>query len=337
MSKKTPNKRNPFKNWYERWKEKLPPIQRTYYRYSRNILWNSRDRIILSGLAIVGIIALSVYVLSIVAHTPSWLSLIIAFAILVAYVYFPLKYVWQNFNQVSVEYRLNTNIMFLKRRIDLLNKVKEKKNYRSFQFLITDLRRNLIDYLENSEIVSPPVANFELDRLRKNIDIFFNCASETLVPINKLFSLEDEIEASKYEDEGEPPDKILEWENQDLLRLETGQFDHFDLQAMDEFLDHLWDVLFDKEPKPYLISSFKHPVNIMLLSKFFIKWNQKISVCYNCKSVFKKASDDIEEYYKSMSELESEKRKRRWELRDDVIVVLVSVVLSTLIQYLIHG
>ena len=172
MSKQAPNHRNPFKNWYERWKERLPPIRRAYYRYLRNILWNSKNRIIFSGLIFVGVFAFLAFLLSGVARTTNWIALVITFAIFIAYVYFPLKYVWQNFNQVSVESRLNTDIRLLKRRIELLNKAKGKKNYRSFQVFITDLRRDLIDYLENSEIVSPPVANFELNRLRKNIRHF---------------------------------------------------------------------------------------------------------------------------------------------------------------------
>jgi hypothetical protein len=245
---------------------------------------------------------------------------------------------WTNYNQLSCEIEINIRVSSLKWKIKNLSKSVGKKNYRSFQVGISELRKNLEFFLENSEIVSPPVANFELNRLKQRIDIFCNCTSEVLVPINKLFSLEEEIEAQNFEDyqNSFPVDsEVDETGYAEEMRRDTGQFVDFDLVAMDDFLDHLWDVLFEKEIKPYSLFSYKHSVNLILLSRFFNSWNLKIAACNNCRSVFERAKNDIEEYYKSVSALESESRQRRWKLRDDAIIVIVSVGLSTLIQYLI--
>lgn len=251
-------------------------------------------------------------------------------------VFFPAKYIWSNFKQLDYEMGVSRQISFLKWRIKSLSKPSEKKkNYRSFQANMTVLRNYLVGFLENSEIVSPPISNFELNRLKTRIDIFSNVASEVLVPSNKLFSFEEEFDAHYGFDM--PPEEPDDRDEEENNRGITGQFFEFDLRAMDEFLDHLWDVLFDKEAKRYSPLSYKHPVNLILLSRFFDKWNSKIAVCGNCKAVFEKAKKDIEEYYKSVGELENERRQRRWKLRDDAIIVIVSVSLSTLIQYLISS
>ena len=152
-----------------------------------------------------------------------------------------------------------------------------------------------------------------------------------MVPSKKLFSLEEEIDDHNR---GASSEEFFDEEDEHMRDL-TGQFFNFDLQAMDDFLDHLWDVLFDKEVKPYSLFSFKHPVNLILLSRFFKTWNSKIAKYVNCSSIFERTKNDIEEYYKSVSELERESRQRRWKIRDDVMIVGVSVGLSTLIQYLI--
>lgn len=336
MTKPTNKKPNVFRNWFKKRNTKVNSILSDYYKYENNIAWNSAYRLILSILMVVWLIYLT-YAFSVgVQEVSNWLLLSFISGISIVFAYFPIKYVWANYNQLSYEFEVNKNISSLKWRLNDVRKHSGKKNYRSLQAGITELRNNLLGYLQNSRIVSLPISNFELNRLKQRMDIFFNCASESLVPIDKLFSLEDEIEAAESQDYGEPPDELVqEWEDQDIARQTTGQFTQFDLEAMDEFLDHLWDVLFDREPKRYGILTYKHPINLILLSRFFAAWNLKIANCNNCKQVFAKAKEDIESYYKTVTELEGENRQRKWKLRDDAIIVIVSVSLSTLIQYLI--
>jgi hypothetical protein len=142
--------------------------------------------------------------------------------------------------------------------------------------------------------------------------------------------------ARLYYDSVEHPTEEEEAEMfEDAQRQESGEIVSFDLYAMEEFLDYFWIVMFEKEPKRYSPFSFKHPVNLIMLSRFFDSWNSVLAFCADSKGAYEKASKDIEEYYKTVGELESERRQRRWRLRDDVTVVLVSVGISTLIQYLI--
>ncbi len=333
--------KNPFKKWYSKLWKKFLPKRRAYYRYYRNIILNSKNRILVSILFALGIFALVVVLLEVSRASNMFFAIWASFFfILVSFC--PINYIWKNFNQLDYETHVNLDINSLKWRIRSLNITKEKKNYRALQSNIAGLRSNLINYLENSEVVSPPVSNFELNRVKKRIDVFFNCKSEVLVPIDKLFSLSEQRDKEFY---GEPPEEDEDFDHYEFgktyeinqERGMTGEFNEFDLEALDEFLDYLWDVLFDKEIKPYSVYSYKHPVNLILLSKFFDMWNSKIERCENCKMVYKKARYDIEEFYKSEDELESEKRQRSWQLKDNVIVVLVSVGLSTFIQYLIHA
>jgi hypothetical protein len=343
MSTKPNKTKTPKKKWFLRENSIYnSPISRAYRKYLRNILWNSAIRIIFSaffaGLFLTTLILFLLF-LSAGKLVSNWVLTSVVLATLIVPLYFSAKYVWSNYNQLSYEIRVNQAISWLKWRIKRLRTSKEKKNYRAFQFEITILRTNLMNFLENSEIISPPIANFELNRLKERIDIFSNCASEALVPINKLFSRAEEFGAEVAQAQSEsgefnPDDELLEMEEEQNREM-TGEFTDFDLKAMDDFLDHLWDVLFEKEVKPYSPSPYKHPINLILLSRFFDRWNSKIATCPNCKEIYKRAKKDIEDYYKSVSEMEQESRQRRWRLRDDVIVVIVSVGLSTLIQYLI--
>lgn len=342
MSKSIDKTKKSLKDWRNKQNRKVDPILRDNNRYFHNLLSNSAYRIAISVLLFFGVVyfcfafGLSVEQLR---QSRNSVAIPLILGIFVVMLYFPIKYMWSNYNQLSYETELNKSISSLKWRIRNLSKPSGKKNYRSLQAGITELRRNLMGYLDNSAIVSLPVADFELNRLKKRIDIFSNCASEALVPIDKLFSLAEERDKEFY---GEPPEdedfehyefgKTYETQQE---RAMTGEFTEFDLDAMDDFVDHLWDVLFDKEVKRYWILSYKHPVNLILLSRFFATWNRKISKCSNCKEIFEKASKDIEAYYESVNELKGESRQRRWKLRDDAIIVIVSVGLSTLIQYLI--
>lgn len=335
MTKPTDGTPNSERNRIDK-RNKVDSIHRAYIRYQKNIFWNSAYRILTCFLLLFGVLFLA-FALRVSIQTSNWTYNLIIFAMFVFLIFFPLRYIWTNYNQLSYEMEVNKSISSLKWRIKRLSEPSEKKNYRSLQAGITELRRNLVGYLVNSEIVSLPVPNFELNRLRKRIDIFCNCASEALVPIDKVFSVTDrkyeeyyQIHLEEYREEREK-----EKQSSELQRKKTGYFNSFDLLAMDEFLDHLWDVLFDKEIKSHGILSYKHPVNLTLVSQFFKYWNNEISRCKNCQKRYKIISDDIETYYESVNQLANENRQRRWKLRDDAIIVIVSVSLSTLIQYVI--
>jgi hypothetical protein len=241
--------------------------------------------------------------------------------------------------QLNFETLLNSSIYDLRYYIGELRKPKTIKNYRSFQGRINRVRQNLKDFVENSEILSPPIFNYELDRLQKRIDVFFNCVSEVLVPINKLFSraeeYEQEEESQYYASQGPSEEEIFETELEQWRDV-TGEFNDFDLGAMDEFLRYLYLVLFERETKRYSPLSFKHPVNLIVLSRFFDRWNSVISSCSNSKAVYEKANKDIENYYKQLGRIESKRREQMWQLRDEVLIVILSVGISTLVQYLIQ-
>jgi hypothetical protein len=328
-----------YKRWRFRQNTRIDYIQRQALKYQGNIYSNSAYRILLSVLFFIFLIYL-LYALITNVRSGNWYLAAVSTIVFTGMFYLPAKYLWLNYDQLSYELEVSKSISNLKWRIRYLSKPQGKKNYRSFQAGISELRRNLIGYLDKSEIVSLAVPDFELNRLKKRIDIFSNCVSEALVPIDKLFSNAAERDKEFY---GEPPPDDEEFEVYDFgksyetaqERAMTGEFTDFDLDAMDEFLDHLWSALFDKEVRRYSIFSYKHPVNLLLLSRFFDEWNVKIARCNNCKPIFKKANEDIEAYYRTVSQLEGENRQRKWKLRDDVILVITSVAISTFIQYLL--
>ena len=317
-------------------------ISKKQQKYFWDIITNSIYRLLLSIILVIVSLVLFVILGNFIQGINNWVLSIAFLIVFTALVFFPLKYACINYVQITSEIELNYAINQLRRCIFSLvtKEERDKRNYRSLQVWINELRLDIVFYLNKSAFVSPPITNFELVRLKKKMDVFFNCSSEVLVPLDKLFSHADEINAdywatcSPEEDLVEDEEAISELKYQRMEK--TGQFDEFGLTEMDDFLIHLLDVLFDKEIKPYSWRTFKHPVNILLISKFFNVWNQKISNCTNCKQSFDKATNDIDEYYKSVDQLESEKRQRKWQLMDDTKIILFSVVLSTIIQYLIN-
>jgi hypothetical protein len=338
MAKKAKSK-NPFTSWFYNRNLFQNPIAKRYRKNVINILSNSLYRIIFSVVALIAIVvSLSLFIIYIPRIT-NWISQLILFGFFVALIYLPAKYFYINLNQITSEISLNFSISNLKWTISFLRKKPESKHYRSLQAKMNRLRTDIFDFLEYSEILSPPIFNYELNRLQKRIDVFFNSSSEALVPINKLFSraeeFQEETAIERYYDRPlSPEEEKMEIEDQRMKEY-MGEIDHFDLMAMDYFLNHLWDTLFEKETTRYSIFSFKHPVNLTTLSMFFEHWNSIIASHPNSKAIYEKARKDIEEYYKSIGELERERRQSRWKLRDNVLVVLISVGLSTLIQYLI--
>ena len=316
------------------------PLWKEYYENFRIILSNSLQRLFFLLLDLV-LIGLLFYLLSIslnqVAHIVGQLVLLLFF---LALLYLPFTYLYRSSIQLNFETSLNSSIYDARRYIGELRKPKTIKNYRLFQDRINRVRRNLKDFVEYSEILSPPIFNYELDRLQKGIDIFFNCASEVLVPIRKLFSRAEEYEQEMEEEQRESSQLFAEEETLEMVeehfRDMTGEIGDFDLGAMDEFMRYLWIALFEKETKRYSPLSFKHPVNLIVLSRFFDRWNSVISSRSNSKAIFEKTNKDIENYYKQLGRIESKRRQQMWQLRDEVLIVMLSVGISTLVQYLIQ-
>lgn len=315
-------------------------LQKEYYKDFRIILSNSLNRLIFLVLDSV-LIGLSLYLLSIsLNQATNIVGQLVFLLFFLALLYLPFIYFYRSFIQLNFEISLNSSIYDARYYIEELRKPKTIKNYRSFQGRINRVRENLKDFVEYSEILSPPIFNYELDRLQKRIDIFFNCASEVLVPINKLFSRAEEFEreeARAYDESSQAPsdEEILEMVEEQSRDI-TGEISNFDLGAMDEFMGYLWIALFEKETKRYSPLSFKHPVNLIVLSRFFEGWNSVISSCSNSKAIFEKANKDIENYYKQLGRIESKRREQMWQLRDEALIVILSVGISTLVQYLIQ-
>ena len=157
MSKSTNQAKKPPKKWYLRDKSIYnSAVSRAYRKYLRNILWNSALRIIASLLsASILLYSLVVFLLFLSGfkqintyYTYNWVFVSVILATFIVPLYFCAKYVWSNYNQLSYEIKINQTISWLKWRIKRLSEPKEKKNYRAFQFEITALRTNLINFLE---------------------------------------------------------------------------------------------------------------------------------------------------------------------------------------------
>jgi ABC-type multidrug transport system fused ATPase/permease subunit len=315
------------------------PLLKEYYKNLLTILSNSLNRLIFLAIDLL-LIALLLYLLStFLNYATNLIGQLILLLFFLALLYQPVAYFYRSASQLNYETSLNSSIYDARDYIAELRKPRTIKNYRSLQGKINRVRRNLKDFVEYSEILSPPIFNYELDRLQQRIDIFFNCASEVLVPINKLFSraaeFEQEMAEAQYRgSQVSIEEEVLEMEEANMRQM-TGEISYFDLEAMDDFMRYLWIALFEKEAKRYSPLSFKHPVNLIVLSRFFDSWNSDISSCSNCKAVFEKASKDIEGYYKQLGRIESKRRQQIWQLRDEVLIVILSVGISTLVQYLI--
>ncbi|HUW47129.1 MAG TPA: hypothetical protein VMW36_00065, partial [Patescibacteria group bacterium] len=150
--------------------------------------------------------------------------------------YEPVAYFYRSASQLNYETSLNSSIYDAREYIAELRKPRTIKNYRSLQEKISGVRQNLKNFVEYSEILSPPIFNYELDRLQQRIDIFFNCASEVLVPINKLFSraaeFEQEMAEAQYRDSPVSiEEEVLEMEEANMRQM-TGEISYFDLEAM---------------------------------------------------------------------------------------------------------
>jgi len=312
-----------------------------YFGKLKNILLNLRYRIvalILEGLFIVFLL------IEAVISLPSYetQSVVVQLVIIVGYFImflFPCALIFRSLDQITDELILNDSILYVRVRIRRQRKMRrEAIDVRSLQVSINNVRDNLRMLMNASKIISPPIYNYELDRVQKRIDIFFNTISEVLFPITRPFSRAEEYEEYlsrlEYESQEHPTGEELAEEYEAEQKEETGEIDSFDRDALDEFMRYLGNALFARI-EPYSAFSQRHSIDLIMLSNFFERWNSVLSQCDNCKGVFEKVTKDIEEYYKVVGRREREQRQRMQRLRDDILIVAISVILSTVVQYLI--
>ena len=207
---------------------------------------------------------------------------------------------------------------------------------------INKVRNVLKNYIDLSAIISPPIFNYELDRLQKRIDMFFNCISETLFPSTKSYSKYQEFirqemedfqleleEAFSHAEENEQDENLQE----EAPSAEDAKIHTFNMNALNEFMAYLGQVLYSPV-RYYSPLSYRHPINLIELSGFFEHWNKIVERCGNSRPHFLKAKKDVEEYYKLMGKAESQRKQRMRSLADNIVIIVASVSLSAVVTYL---
>lgn len=319
--------------WFWR---KDDPLRSWFWRNFKAVLSNSRKRIaflFLDALLIVFLFYLLSYSLE-YNRDLGLANQLFTLGFYFLLVCVPFLYGFRNSIQIITELELNASIHSVRREIERIRKQKGK--FRALQIKINNTRRGLKDFIDYSEIVSPPIYNYELDRLQKRIDLFFNVISEVLFPIPQVFSRKEKLEQQMYEayrSQEHPTKEEMAEQYEEMQERQEGIIDWFDLSALDEFLFYLGDCLF-AHSEVFSPFSFKHPINLIMLSRFFERWNTIVSSCRNCKRAYKKSREDIEEYYKLLGRRESEHRQRIRRLIDGAMVLILSVILSTIVNYL---
>lgn len=313
------------------------PLRTWFWGNSKAVLSNNHKRIVflcLDSLLIVFLLYSLSYTLEYIRDL-GLANQLFALGVYILLLFVPLLYGWRSLLQIVQEMLLNSSIFRVRREIKRIRRKKGK--FRALQIEINNTRRELKDFIDYSEIVSPPIYNYELERLQKGIDLFFNVISEIVFPIPQVFSREEEIEEQMYEayyrSQEHPTKEEIAEQYEEMQKREEGIIDRFDLSALDEFLFYLGDSLFARS-EVFSPFSFKHPINLIMLSRFFERWNTIVSSCRNCKNAYKKSREDIEEYYKLLGRRESEHRQRIRRLIDGAMVLILSVILSIIVNYL---
>jgi hypothetical protein len=190
----------------------------------------------------------------------------------------------------------------------------------------------LKDFISFSAILSPPIFNYELDRVQKRIDIFFNSICKILFaperPYTRAQLIEQQQTLEYYESQEHPTEEELAEEYEAAQRHDRGEIDWFDRETLDEFMQWLGDTLFVKT-EPFRPFSYRHPINLIDISGFFENWNSVVLRCD--ENTFEEAQKDIDEYYASIRQ----GRQRMRGLTDNVVVVVISVFLSVILSKLI--
>ena len=305
--------RNPLREW---WAKNL-----------RTILSNVRYRLFLLVLDLVLVVFL-LYILAINLNTSSLGNVLLVLGFFAIFLYFPITYGTRSFGQITSEMALNGSIFAVRSYIKHLRERSNERDIRLLQINIDGVRINLKDLISYSNILSPPIYNYELDRVQKGIDIFFNSISEMLFPVKRPFSRAQKIEQQEtldyYESQEHPTEEEEAEAYEEAQRHDRGEIDWFDRETLDEFMEYLGDTLFVKT-EPYRPFSYRHPINLIEISGFFKTWNSLVLYC--SKEIFEKTENDIEEYYKSVGQ----SKQRMRELRTEILITIVPVVLTAIL------
>lgn len=327
MNKKVREPKDSLREW--RWKN------------FKNVLSNVRYRIIFP---IFFLIVATVLVFISVGLVELYISWIVNQILIVVLLFFPLIwsafYTFRSLTQVLQELILTKSIYRVRKDIKKVISQKGASDFRSLQTNMNRVRTDLKYFIEWSATLTPPISDYELDRLQRAIDIFFNTASEVLFPTPFVFSRAERIERERtldyYSSQEHPTKEEIDEQLQEMEYAEGGIINWFDFMALDEFLNYLGDILFSPT-KPYSAFHSKHPVNVILLSKFFKYWNLVISSCKNSRIVYKKVEQDIERYHSDIEKRETQRRQRMSELKDKVLIVIISVIVSTIVNLSVKG
>lgn len=310
------------------------PLREWHWKNLKTILSNVRYRIVFLFLDL-GLVILLLYLLSYTVNHIYFTSLanqLFSLGIFVFVLFLPIAYGWRSFNQILFEVSLNTSIFNVRADINRLTKKRNERDIRLLHIDINRVRMCLKDFISVSQILSPPIYNYELDRVQKGIDIFFNSIGELLFPFKGPYSrgqkIDQQLTLKYYESQEHPTDEELAWQFEKAQKHDKGEIDSFDYQTFDEFMEYLGDVVFAKTT-PFRPFSYRHSIDFIDISRFFETWNSIVSHCD--KGIFEKAKRDIDEYYK----LVGQKRQRFSRLTDNVVVVIISVVLSVVLSKVI--
>lgn len=346
--KKTAELQKPIKQWHNQ---------------NLKVIWeNSKKRIILIAIvlpSIFGFLGLLNYIRPFV----NGVDILIITFILLPFIFLGVLYFYRSSMQLFTQAYLSKQLGWM--RIDIaciteMNKqAKEnrdvdwdKKQRNNRHFLLTDLnkaRGNLKEYINLSEVISPPIFNYELDRLQKGLDIFFNCSGEILFPCDNSFSdsMAFEKMQDEYFDSMEVPfsHPLSSYEIEEIEREvkeenklkhvpdpRVAEIQNFDFQALDQFTVYLGKVLFSRV-RPHSVLRYKHSINIIELSKFFSYWNVVLASCNNSKDVYIKVKEDVDGYYKSINRATREHKQRLSRLTDSILILVLSVGLSAIVTY----
>lgn len=305
-----------------------------YRRKDRNYLLAVKYRIIMIFTLLSTPFLLIVYLDINIDLVNAGINQILGSAIFVfIYSVFPLYYAIKEIRHMGREHKLLSSIYRVRKNIRTLEHQKEK-DFRPLQINLNRTRESLKGFVEVSRVISPPIPDYELNRLQRAIDIFFNTTCEILFPIRDVFSREQKIDREQaldyYNETREIKEQVEQhFEEEALERFGTINF--FDFDALDEFFEYLGNILFS-ETKLYRFSSFKYQINLIELSHFFIRWNKIISTCRNCISIYRKAEKDIEKYYSELQTRETQRKEKYNEIAIVVISVIVSTVINTLFK-----
>lgn len=320
------------------WFWRKNPLRTWFWRNFKAVLLNNRKRIAFLIFDLVLIVVLVILLPYTLEYTRDLdlVSQLFALGVYVLLWFVPIKYGWRSLLQIVQEMLVNSSIFGVRREINRI-RTQGKDRY-VLQFKISNARREFKDLLDYSEIISPPIHSYELNRLQKGIDIFFNSISEVLFSKSNIFSRAQKYVQQQalqhYESLEHPTQEEIDAHFEEMQEDEEGIISWFGLDAFDEFLQYLGDTLFARTGafSPF---SYKHPIDLITLSKFFDRWNSVVSSCKNCTSAYEKSMKDIEKYYELLGRKESQRKQRISTLTDNALIVIVSVLLSIIVNYLL--